>query len=341
MSRHQSRRLPIALAVLAAMTVAIVVVLANNGKTLALVSPSRGEAIQAVYATGIVEPVTWAEIGTVTTGRIAEIHVSEGDQVRQGQILAQLDDREAEAKVTELEARAAYWREEWERARVLAARGIRSRDTEDKARAEFDAASAASAAARQRRSDLTVTSPVDGTVLRRDGEVGEVVDSKDTLFWVGEMRPLRIVADVDEEDIARIRSGQEVLVKADAFPDEALTGWIDRITPKGDPINKTFRVRIGLPDHTPLMIGMSAEINVITARTEDALLIPATAITANEITGDTVLVVVDGIAETRVVRTGIRGRDRVEIIEGLDMADMVVASPSADLKAGDRVRAAD
>lgn len=336
MSRRQSRRLPLVLAFVAIAAAVTVAVLANGAMTLALVSPQRGTAIQAVYATGTVEPVTWARIGPVTTGRIAEILADEGDAVASGQKLAQLDDREAGAKVTELQARAAYWREELDRARVLAARGIKSREAEDKARAEFDAAAAAIAAARQRRLDLSVVSPVDGIVLRRDGEIGEVVDAKDTLFWVGEMRPLRIAADVDEEDIARIRPGQEVLIKADAFPDAVLTGRIEQITPKGDPVNKTFRVRIALPDDTPLMIGMTAEINVITARTDNSLLVPATSVTDGK-----VLVVVDGRAETRTVRTGIKGRDQTEIVEGLNEGDVVVASPPAGLKPGERVRAAE
>lgn len=335
MSRRRSRRLPIAIAIAVATVAAIVAILANGATSLTLVSPQRGAAIQAVYATGTVEPVTWARIGPVSTGRIAEILVEEGETVGRGQKLAQLDDREAGARVTELEARAAYWREELDRARVLTARGIKSREAEDKARAEYESAAAAANAARQRRLDLSVVSPVAGLVLRRDGEIGEVVDAKDSLFWVGEIRPLRVVADVDEEDIARIRPGQEVLIKADAFPESVLTGKIDQITPKGDPINKTFRVRIALPDDTPLMIGMTAEINVVTARTHDALLVPATAIIDGK-----VLAVVDGRAVTKSVRTGIRGRDQTEIVEGLSEGDVIVASPPAGLKPGERVRPA-
>ncbi|MEW5729802.1 MAG: efflux RND transporter periplasmic adaptor subunit [Pseudomonadota bacterium] len=335
MFRRRSRRLPLLLIALAALGVLAFLYARNGGMTVAVAAAERGAAVEAVYATGTVEPETWARIGPVTTGRIAEILAFEGDTVTAGQPLARLDDREAVARVAELEARAAYWREEVERARVLAARGIRSREAEDKAASEYNAALAAIKAARQRRLDLVVTSPIDGVVLRRDGEVGEVVDTNDALFWVGEPAPLRITADVDEEDIALVRPGQEVLIKADAFPDRVLTGAVDRITPKGDPINKTFRVRVRLPGDTPLMIGMTTEINVITDREENALLVPATAVIDGRL-----FVVDDGVAVARQVRTGIRGRDRVEIVDGLTAGEVVVASPPAGLKDGDRVRPA-
>lgn len=306
----------------------------NSVRSVILVSLEQGLAVEAIYATGTVEPENWAKIGAVTTGRIAEMLVREGDAVTLGQQLARLDDREARAKVTELEARAAYWREELNRAKTLADRGIRARESAEKARSEYDQAVATINAARQRRTDLLVTAPMDGIVLRRDGEPGEVVKPENTIFWIGEQRPLRITADVDEEDIALVVPGQKVLVKADAFPNQGLTGTIDRITPKGDPINKTFRVRVQLPDDTPLMIGMTTEINIITAEKPNANLIPASAVAK-----DAVLVQEDGKAVQRAIVLGIKGRDRVEVLSGLTAADRIVASPPAGLKAGDRITA--
>ncbi|MBF0326404.1 efflux RND transporter periplasmic adaptor subunit [Magnetospirillum moscoviense] len=308
--------------------------LQNGTAKVALATARPGPAIEAVYATGTVEPESWAKVGPLTVGRIAEMLVTEGERVTQGQKLARLDDREAAAKVAELEARAAYWREEMGRARTLADKGIKAREAEQKAASEYNQVTAAIAAARQRRADLVVAAPIDGVVLRRDFEPGEVVGTDSTLFWIGEARPLRITADVDEEDIARVMPGQKVLIKADAFPDAALTGRVDRLTPKGDPINKTFRVRVRLPDDTPVMIGMTAEINIITAEKTDALLIPAAAISAD----GTVWRVVDGRAQPQTARLGIRGRDRVEVLGGLNEGDSVIAAPPTGLKAGDRVK---
>lgn len=332
-TRKSPRLLPAVLALFLLAGGAAFFLVRNGARTVTLVTPHSGTAVEAVYATGTVEPVTWSKIAAVTTGRIAEILVEEGSVVRQGQELARLDDREARAKVAELEARAAYWRAELQRAQTLAERGIRAQESAQKARSEYEQAVAAITAARQRRADLLVTAPMDGVVLRRDGEPGEVVKPENTLFWVGEIRPLRVTADVDEEDIARVAPGQKVLIKADAFPDRALDGRVEQITPKGDPVNKTFRVRVALPAETPLMIGMTAEINIITAEKAGARLIPASAVGKGE-----VWVEQDGQAVRRPVVLGIRGRDRVEIVSGLADDDRVLANPPAGLKAGDRVK---
>lgn len=333
-SRRPARLIPILLAVAVLGGGGVLLYDRNSARPVSVVTPQTGQAVEAVYATGTVEPVNWAKIAAVTTGRIAEVLAREGDTVREGQALARLDDREARAKVAELEARAAYWREEMNRATTLAQRGIRAPESAQKAKSEYDQAVAAINAARQRRADLLVTAPMDGVVLRRDGEPGEVVKPENTIFWVGEVRPLRITADVDEEDIARVVPGQKVLIKADAFPDRLLDGRVDRVTPKGDPVNKTFRVRVALPDDTPLLVGMTAEINIITAEKAQARLIPASAVTQGA-----VLVVVDGRAERRAVGLGIKGRDRVEVLTGLADDDRVIASPPAGLKPGDRVKA--
>ncbi|KIL98357.1 putative Co/Zn/Cd efflux system membrane fusion protein [Paramagnetospirillum magnetotacticum MS-1] len=297
------------------------------------VFPKRGTAVEAIYATGTVEAEKWARIAPVSPGRIAEILAFEGDMVKAGQPLARLDDREASARIAELEAKAAYWREEMTRSAALTERGYRSTEATQKARSEFNQVTAAINAARQKRTDLLVTSPMDGMVLKRDGEIGELAEVKDALFWVGAPRPLRITSEVDEEDIARVRIGQKVLIKADAFAERVLEAQVDRITPKGDPVNKTFRVRVVLPDDTPLLVGMTTEINIITALHPDVLLVPVTALKDGK-----VLAVQDGRVASQAVQTGIRGRTMVEVTEGLGSDTPILASPPAGLKPGDRVR---
>lgn len=333
-SRRRFRHLPMLLLLAFALAAAGYMIMRNGARDVELVSPFRGQAVEAVYATGVVEPEQWAKIAALAPGRIAEILVREGDTVRQGQPLARLDDREARARVAELEAKAAYWREQMVRSKALAERGIRSQDAYEKDKSELDQINSAIAAARQRRSDLVVTAPLDGTVMRRDFELGEVVGINDPLFWIGAPRPLRITADVDEEDIPRVIPGQKVLIKADAFPDRVLEARVNRITPKGDPVNKTFRVRMVLPDDTPLLVGMTTEVNIITAEKADALLVAASALV-----GDKVFVAVNGEARLRPVTIGIRGRKAIEVLDGVSLDDRVIANPPAGLKPGEKVRA--
>jgi RND family efflux transporter MFP subunit len=177
-------------------------------------------------------------------------------------------------------------------------------------------------------------SPSDGVVLRQDGEVGEIAEPGSVLFWVGQPRPLLIVADVNEEDVPRVAVGQRTLVSADAFPGRALEASVASITPKGDPVSKTYRVRFDLPDDTPLMIGMTVEVNIVVHVSEDTLLVPVTAVADGA-----VWLVEDGVARRREVKTGITGTAAVEVTGGLAEGAQVIVPAPEDLRDGARVTA--
>jgi RND family efflux transporter MFP subunit len=196
------------------------------------------------------------------------------------------------------------------------------------------AAVAAVAAAGQRLKDFSLLAPLDGTVLRQDGNIGEVVKAGEVIFWVGRARPLRVTAEVDEEDIVQVKPGQLVWVKADAFPRQPFKARVAEITPKGDPVNKVYRVRIRLGDKSPLKIGMTAEVKIETRRKKNALLIPIEALD-----GDTVWVVAKGKARRRKVVVGMRGARQAEILKGLDDRAWVITRPPKDLRHGQRVDA--
>jgi RND family efflux transporter MFP subunit len=181
--------------------------------------------------------------------------------------------------------------------------------------------------------NYTITAPMNGVVLRRDGEVGEIVDVGQILFRVGVPKPLQVVAEVNEEDIPRVKVGQTVLLRSDAFIGRQLTGTVREMTPMGDPVAKTYRIRIALPDDTPLQVGMSVEANVVTREKAGALLVPSDAVQSTS-----VFVVTGGRLEKRSVEIGIRGTRAVEILGGL-REDERVASPAAtDLVDGRKVR---
>jgi len=298
---------------------------------------SRGQAVEAVYATGVVEPVRWARVGPLAIGRVAAILARDGDEVREGDVLARLDDRELRARLAELEARAGYWREELGRQAQLAERGYASRDARERAQSEYRQAAAAIAGQRHRIADLALVSSMDGMVLRQDGEVGETVDPRATLFWIGRPRPMRATADVDEEDIPRVEAGQVAQLRSDAFPGQVLHGRVEEVTPKGDPLAKTYRVRIALPGDTPLRIRMTVEANVVVREVPSTLLVPAAALRGTR-EARHVFVAAEGRARRRDLRTGIEGRSFAEVLEGLAKGEPVLADTPAGMADGARIR---
>ncbi len=300
---------------------------------VAVVHPHRGMAVQAVYATGTVEPSVMVPISPRGTGRLAELLADEGAVVAKGQVLARLEDDDLRRAIDVLEAEARYAKAEFDRLGILVERQVVTRSAYDRARADWDKARAAEARATAEAGFLQLVAPADGTIIRRDGEIGQLIGPSQTVFWLRCCAPLRISTEVDEEDIGQVRPGQQVLIRADAFPGQIFHGEVQAVTPKGDPVARSYRVRISLPDDTPLMIGMTTETNIVLRQNEHGLLLPAGAVRQ-----DTAWVVEDGRLAPRHVILGAKGATEVEIIDGLEEGDWIVAQPAGSLKAGQEVR---
>ncbi|MCV9935553.1 efflux RND transporter periplasmic adaptor subunit [Boseaceae bacterium BT-24-1] len=301
---------------------------------VATVAPKRGDAAEIVYATGTVEPRIWAKVAALVRERVIERCDCEGQRVEQGQILARLDSAQAEAALAELKARQKLATAEHDRLAVLVERNVMSQQALDRARSEMSQASALIAGQTARLENYVLRAPMRGTVLRRDGEVGEIAEPGTVLFWIGEARPLRVVAEVNEEDIPQVKPGQRALIRADAFPGRTLEGTVDSITPKGDPVAKTYRVYLALPGDTPLLIGMTVELNIIVRVAQNALLLPVGAVQ-----GNAVFVVEGDRARRRELAIGIRGTGDVEVLSGLPEAARVIAPFPEKLGDGARVAA--
>lgn len=305
---------------------------ASRPVTVAVVAPKRGEAAEVVYASGIIEPRVWAKVTSTVRERIVEQCNCEGESVEKGEVLARLDDTEARAILGELHARLSLAREEYRRKLALAERNTISEQTVDRARTDVAQLEALIAGQEARLSAYVLRAPSAGRVLRQDGEIGEVAELGTVLFWVGEPRPLIVEAEVNEEDIPRVEVGQKAYLRSDAFPERALEGVVDSITPKGDPVTKTYRVRLGLPEDTPLRIGMSTDVNIVVRLSRNALIIPAAAVS-----GTKVAVVESGKATLREIKTGIRGANGVEVLSGLEESARIISPLPPDLADGTRV----
>lgn len=293
--------------------------------------PARGSAVRAVYATGTVEPTVMLPIAPRNAGRLMELNADEGAQVRAGQVLARLEDADLKKTVDEFEARGLFAKTQLDRAQTLLDRGLGTVLERDRARSEWQAAEAAVARARALRSLMTLTAPADGQVLQRDGEVGQLIPANQPIFYFSCCAPLRIEAEVDEEDILLVQAGQRVLIRAPALPERILEGQISEITPKGNPVTRGYRVWIRFTENPPLRIGMTAEVNVIVAEHPNALLVPTTAVSESQ-----VWIVREGRVQRQRVQIGFVGESRTEILSGLSETDAVVIRPAAALKEGRR-----
>ncbi|MGQ0681632.1 efflux RND transporter periplasmic adaptor subunit [Bradyrhizobium sp.] len=304
-----------------------------RGPAVTIAKVTRGAAAEIVYATGSVEPETWSRLTPLVRGRLVERCRCEGKEVKTGERLARLDDREAQATLKDLRALESFSLQESDRQTTLLARGATTAQAHQKAGSDLARIQAQISAQVERLRYYELLAPMDGTVLREDGEVGDMVESGTILYRIGLARPLWVVAEVNEEDLPRIKVGQKALLRTDAFAGRALTGTVKQITPAGDPVAKTFRVRIGLPDDTPLHIGMSVEANIVTREKADVLLVPS-----NAVIDQGLLVYKDGQLTFRKVETGIRGTNRVEIVKGVEQSEEIVSPATTNIRNRTRVR---
>ncbi|MBH9553693.1 efflux RND transporter periplasmic adaptor subunit [Inhella gelatinilytica] len=302
---------------------------------VALVQPIRGEAIEAVFATGAVEPALQVMVAPRVGGRLAELLAEEGQMVKQGQVLARLETAEVEAQLQELNARERAAQLALERAEALVAQKFVAASEADRARAERDAVRAQIARIQAQRGYAQLLAPTSGPVLRREAEVGQFVAAGQVLFQIGGGTTLRVSTEIDEEDIARVAVGQPVVLRAAALGAAVFEGTVDSIPPKGDPIARSYRVKVKLIDApAALRVGMTVDANIIQARRSQALLLPVTAVQS-----DQVWRVMEGRAQPVPVQRGATGHGRVEIRSGLKEGEAVIARPEG-LVAGQRVRVA-
>lgn len=299
-----------------------------------LIAPVRGAAAEVVYATGIVEPIRWAKIMPLQKRRLISVCECEGKTVQAGDELARQDQSQEQAVLNELMARREQLMRDLERVTDLFERQVGPANAVDQAKTALKEIDARISAAKQAMKDLVLTAPIDGVVLRADFQIGEIVGAGDAVFWVGQPRPLRVTADVNEEDIAKVKRGQNVLLRHEGFEENELKATVFDVTPKGDPVSKTFRVHFDLPEDSPLLIGMSVEANIVVREKSDALLVPAEAI-------------VDGalyrVENGRVIKApvtlGVRGNRFVEVISGLDEQSMFISPIPSTIQPGHRVSA--
>ena len=303
-------------------------------KNATTITPHRGQAIDVIYATGTVEPTIMVPIATRTTAHLIELSADEGQKVKKGDILARLEDSDVQAAIADLTARLSFADGDYRRKQDLYKAKAISRDILDSSKSNFESLTAQLDKAKAEASYLTLTAPADGLIIKRDGEVGELIPASHPIFTMSCCAPLRITAEVDEEDIPQVKAGQDVLIQSDAFPDKIFHGKISAITPKGDPIARSYRVRISLDDKdTPLMIGMTAETNIVLQKKENALLLPINSIGKN----NQVQSVDNGEIRHLSIKTGIKDAKNIEIISGISGTEKIITPYNPDWKDGQKI----
>ncbi|MCO6174579.1 efflux RND transporter periplasmic adaptor subunit [Flavobacterium sp. NRK F10] len=281
------------------------------------VKAKKANVVSAVTATGTIEPITQVEVGTQVSGVVEKIYVDYNSEVKEGQLIAELDKTNLQAALVQAKAsydsalnEQNYLETIYKRQKTLFENNVISKSDYDEARYNYNNAKSA---AIQKLSELqkaqtnlsyaNIYSPIDGVVLSRDVDEGQTVAasySTPTLFTIAkDLKEMQVEADVDEADIGQVKEGQRVTFTVDAYQDEEFSGKITQVrlnpTTTSNVVTYTVVIKAENPE-LKLKPGLTATISIYTLELQDVLTVEAKAV--NFIPNEAYLEQFNGQSET-------------------------------------------
>jgi membrane fusion protein, multidrug efflux system len=300
-------------------------------RTIVAESKARPSSEEVV---GTVRAKLHAVIEAKVSGRIEALLVAPGQTVKAGDLIAQLDAREIQAKLDQALALREQATRDLTRGRELLDKRITTQ-------AEFDAVQArarvAEGVAREMETMLgytKVVAPFDGIVTRKLADVGDLAAPGKSIIEMEDPGALRFEADVPEALIGNIKLGAKLPVRVSegAAPIE---GTVVEVAPVADAASRTFLVKLDLPATEGTRSGQFGRVLVATGESK-SIRVPTSAVVARG-QMECVFVVVDEHAQLRLVRTGKRTGDAVEILAGLSSGERIVSEGAESLRDGQPV----
>jgi len=321
-----------------------------------VVTATRGTLGLEILETGRVEPREKIELKSKLAGSVVAVRADEGDRVRKGDVLVQLDPTELEREVAAAEAELERTRAGIDLSRLTLARTRRAIEERVLPSAELDVAEhelrsrlaeqrlleVRLGAARDRARDTRIRAPIDGTVIQRATEVGEVVVpgvqatlNGKPLLTIADLSVLLVKVDLNQIDVAKVRPGALASVSFDALPGKTYSAKITRVAPASSrPSDKDLDV---FPVEAELLAadeaikpGMTADVRIQLEQRANAIMVPIEAV-AKANGRSTVTRVLDGEREPRTeqveVTLGARNDRELELLSGLNAGDRVLIDP--------------
>src|SRR6266550_2450099 len=331
--------------------------------TASLTSPAQANAV--LTASGYVVARRKAAVASKGTGTLMFLGVEEGDRVKKGQVIARLEDSDVAAtlqrarenlRVAEADLKDA--KQSLERERILLNEEVVAQAEFDAAEARYnrvvasiDAAKFAVKEAEVAVENTRIIAPFDGTVLKKNADVGEIVaplagavSSRAAVLTIADMSSLEVDADVSEANITRVAANQNCEITLDAYPQQRYPGYVSNIVPTADRAKATVMVKIKFKQYDQRVLPeMGAKIAFLAlGKSADAenvkpiLMLPATAVATRD-GREVVFQIKENRAVEVRVTTGQRLAASVEITAGLKEGDKVIATVDERIGPGTKV----
>lgn len=325
------------------------------------VEVERGDLEDLITATGVLQPRDYVDVGAQVSGQLEVLHVQIGEDVKQGDLLAEIDPtlylarvdatraqlRNQKAQLMEREAQLTLAQIQYRRQQNLLKEEATSRETAQVAEASLRSAKAQieaiNAQIEQTESTLRaeeanleyadIYAPMDGTVVSieaRQGQTLNVNQQAPVLMRIADLTTMSVEAQVSEADISKLQPGMPVYFTTLGNPQHRWESRLDRLEPTPVVENNVvlYNAVFDVPNaRGRLMTQMTAQVFFVNAEARNALLVPVTALDRSD-SGARVLVMdQNGQTEVREVVVGVTNRVQAEILDGLSVGEKVVSSP--------------
>jgi len=307
-----------------------------------------------IETTGTLKADEEVTVSSEVDGIVKSIKVEEGYPVGRGILLAEinqidyvLDERRADAALKQAQASLANAKAEYQRKESLFKEELVTKQQFDDistrvalAEADLSRAKATLDTSRERLSRTKIYSPLSGMVKEKKVSSGDYVRSGSPLFQLIKIDQLKLTFTVSEKDIAGLKTGQEVVFTVDSFTDKKFKGRVSLIYPNVEERTRTLQAEAIVPNANRLLKpGSFARISIYTAATRDAVVVPLTALMYDNST-ISIFVVEGNVAHQRIIKTGGKYGENVEIVEGLKEKEQIVIVGQNNLSEGVKVNVA-
>ena len=331
--------------------------------TATLTSPSQANAV--LTASGYVVARRKAAVASKGTGTLVFLAVDEGDRVKKGQLIARLDDSDVAASLRRARENLRVAEADLDEAKINFERMQKLVGTRAIAQANYDAADArykrvlatieaakfAVQEAEVAVENTRIIAPFDGTVLKKNADVGEIVaplagavSSRAAVVTIADMSSLEVDADVSEANITRVSANQNCEITLDAYPQQRYPGYVSNIVPTADRAKATVMVKIRFKQYDQRVLPeMGAKIPFLAAgasadatNVKPVLTVPAAAVATRD-GRQVVFQIKEDRAVEIPVTTGRKLGSAIEITAGLKEGDKVISKADEQIQAGTKV----
>ncbi len=328
----------------------------SKAETVEVQVAKKGDITSKVSADGTLKAKAQVDISAETIGRIKKIYYKEGDFVKKGNLLIELDDVQARANYNLAEAQLKQAEQSYKRVKNLYEKGLISNENFETAQLNFESARARYDQALDSYNKTKIYAPISGKIMKVNIEEGETAVmgtmnyAGTVLAIIADMSRMIAVVKIDETEVPQVKAGQDAEIIADALPDSVYSGIVTKVGLM--PITSItateqatdFEVEIELKDFSDdLRPGMNVKAEIFTNRKSGVLIVPIQAVGRRKKKDrlvESIFIVKGSKAVLKEIKTGIAGDNEIEIVSGVDEGDTVIAGPYrvlSKLKDGDRV----